>query len=247
MEETPTTLVLLPGLLNDQRLWAHQAAALAEEVDVRIPDLTRDGSISAMARRVLDEAPGQFSLAALSMGGYVAFEIMRQAPERVLRLALFDTMAGLDSPERAATRQGLLALAERGRFVGVSPQLMPRLIHSRWLGTHVAATVQDMAAAVGKDGFVRQQQSIIARVDSTPVLADIHVPTLIVVGADDQLTPVAEAWLMHEQIAGSRLEILDRCGHLPPLEEPERTTVLLREWLATHTDGRDATGYVYTY
>ncbi|MDH4563961.1 alpha/beta fold hydrolase [Pseudomonas sp. BN411] len=247
MEETPTTLVLLPGLLNDERLWAHQAAALADEVDIHIPDLTRDDSIAAMARRVLDEAPEQFALAALSMGGYVAFEIMRQAPERVLRLALFDTMASLDSPERAATRKGLLELAERGRFVGVSPQLMPRLIHPRWLDSQVSATVQQMASAVGKDGFVRQQQAIIKRDDSLPMLGDIQVPTLIVVGADDQLTPVSEAWLMHERITGSRLEILEHCGHLPPLEEPELTTILLREWLAVEFDGRGVRDFVYTY
>ncbi|WP_044874424.1 alpha/beta fold hydrolase [Pseudomonas sp. LFM046] len=231
MEVNPPALVMLPGLLNDHRLWAQQAEALAGQVDVQIADLTRDDSTAAMARRVLDEAPPRFALAALSMGGYVAFEILRQAPERVLRLALFDTMASLDSAERAATRKGLLELAHRGRFIGVSPQLMRRLIHSRWLGSHVSAAVQEMAAAVGKEGFIRQQQAIIDRADAVPLLAAIRIPTLIVVGADDQITPVTEARLMHERIAGSRLEILPECGHLPPLEAPERTTDLLREWL----------------
>ncbi|MCO6057844.1 alpha/beta hydrolase [Pseudomonas sp. MOB-449] len=101
-----------------------------------------------------------------------------------------------------------------------------------------------MATAIGRDGFVRQQQAIIDRADATPLLADIRVPTLIVVGADDQLTPVAESYLMHERIPGSRLEILVQCGHLPPLEEPERTTNLLREWLAT--DARAEQEFVYT-
>jgi len=231
MDVNPSALVMLPGLLNDQRLWAKQAAALAGQVGVHIADLTRDDSIKAMARRVLDEAPPRFALAALSMGGYVAFEIMRQAPERVLRLALFDTMASLDSPERAATRRGLLALAHRGRFIGVSPQLMSRLIHPRWLDSHVSATVQQMAVAVGKVGFIRQQQAIIDRADALPLLPGIRVPTLIVVGANDQLTPVSEARLIHERIPGSRLEILPECGHLPPLEMPEQTITLLREWL----------------
>ncbi|MDH4585700.1 alpha/beta fold hydrolase [Pseudomonas sp. BN415] len=242
MEEVQTSLVLLPGLLNDHRLWAHQADALSDEANVQIADLTRDSSIAAMARRVLEESPPQFALAALSMGGYVAFEILRQAPERVSRLALFDTMASLDSAERAATRQGLLELANRGRFIGVSPQLMPRLIHPRWLDSEVSATVQQMAVAVGKEGFIRQQQAIIDRPDSVPLLEDIRIPTMIVVGAEDQLTPVAEAHLMHEKIAGSRLEILPQCGHLPPLEEPERTTALLREWLGQ----RPAPEFVYT-
>ncbi|MCY1445604.1 Pimeloyl-[acyl-carrier protein] methyl ester esterase [compost metagenome] len=180
------------------------------------------------------------------MGGYVAFEIMRRAPERVQRLALFDTMASLDSRERAATRRGLLQLAHRGRFIGVSPQLMPRLIHPRWLDSQVSATVQQMATAVGKEGFIRQQQAIIDRADAVPLLAEIRVPTLIVVGADDQLTPVAEARLMHERIPGSRLEILPQCGHLPPLEEPAQTTALLREWLVMEASEQSQPDYIYT-
>lgn len=225
-------LILLPGLLCDSRLWAAQAADLADVCPVLIPDLTRDLGIPALARRVLAEAPPRFALGALSMGGYVAFEILRQAPERVARLALFDTMASPDAPERAAQRRAMLELAERGRFLGISPQLMPRLIHPSRLGTPVADTVLAMGKAVGKEAFLRQQQSIIDRPDSRPTLAGIRISTLIVVGAQDQLTPPAEAELMHAGIQDSRLVVLDDCGHLPPLELPERTSALLREWLA---------------
>ena len=225
-------LVLLPGLLCDERLWTTQAADLVATRAVHIPDLTRDASIAAMAQRVLAEAPPRFALGALSMGGYVAFEILRQAPERVARLALFDTMASPDAPERAAQRRALLELAERGRSLGISPQLLPRLIHASRLGTPVADTVLAMGKAVGKAAFLRQQQSIIDRPDSRPTLAQIQVPTLIVVGAQDQLTPPAEAELMHAGIQDSRLVVLDDCGHLPPLELPEHTSALLREWLA---------------
>ncbi|KTS76581.1 alpha/beta hydrolase [Pseudomonas oryzihabitans] len=233
MTATPALpLVLLPGLLCDDRLWTTQAADLAATCSVSIPDLTRDASIAAMAQRVLAEAPPRFALGALSMGGYVAFEILRQAPARVARLALFDTMASPDGETRAAQRRAMLELAERGRFLGISPQLLPRLIHASRLGTPVADTVLAMGKAVGKDAFLRQQQAIIDRVDSRPTLAQIRVPTLIVVGAQDQLTPPAEAELMHQGIQGSRLVVLDDCGHLPPLELPERTTALLREWLA---------------
>lgn len=232
---TTLPLVLLPGLLCDERIWLHQVKALASEVTVFIPDLTLDASIADMARRVLAEAPPRFSLAALSMGGYVAFEIIRQAPERVARLALFDTMASLDPPQRERVRRGLLSLAESGRFVGVSPQLLPKLIHPKWLDTPVADTVRMMAATVGKEGFIRQQQAIIDRPDPLPVIKGIRVPTLIVVGADDQITPVPEAHLMHAHIEGARLEVLQECGHLPPLEQPETATKLLREWLADET------------
>lgn len=224
-------LVLLPGLLCDERLWTTQAADLAAICPVHIPDLTRDASIAAMAQRVLAEAPPRFALGALSMGGYVAFEILRQAPERVARLALFDTMASPDGEARAAQRRAMLELAERGRFLGISPQLLPRLIHASRLGTPVADTVVAMGKAVGKEAFLRQQQAIIERPDSRATLATIQVPTLVVVGAQDQLTPPAEAELMHQGIPGSRLVLLDDCGHLPPLELPERTTALLREWL----------------
>lgn len=225
-------LILLPGLLCDSRLWAAQAADLADVCPVLIPDLTRDLGIPALARRVLAEAPPRFALGALSMGGYVAFEILRQAPERVARLALFDTMASPDAPERAAQRRAMLELAERGRFLGISPQLLPRLIHPSRLGTPVADTVLAMGKAVGKEAFLRQQQSIIDRPDSRPTLAGIRIPTLIVVGAQDQPTPPAEAELMHAGIQDSHLVVLDDCGHLPPLELPERTSALLREWLA---------------
>ncbi len=232
MTTTPALpLVLLPGLLCDERLWTAQATDLAAICPVHIPDLTRDASIAGMAQRVLAEAPPRFALGALSMGGYVAFEILRQAPERVVRLALFDTMASPDGEARAAQRRAMLELAERGRFLGISPQLLPRLIHASRLGTPVADTVVAMGKAVGREAFLRQQQAIIERPDSRPTLATIQVPTLVVVGAQDQLTPPAEAELMHQGIPGSRLVVLDDCGHLPPLELPERTTALLREWL----------------
>ncbi|TWI57605.1 pimeloyl-ACP methyl ester carboxylesterase [Pseudomonas duriflava] len=228
-------LLLIPGLLCDAALWKAQAEALADIASVQIADITQDDSIRAMARRLLAEAPPRFALAGLSMGGYVSFEIMRQAPERVLRLALVDTMASLDTPERRQQRIGLRALAERGRFLGISPQLLPNLIHASRIGTPAANEVLAMGKRVGREAFLRQQQAIINRTDSRPTLADIHVPTLIVVGADDKLTPVAEAQAMHRGIAGSRLEILPTCGHLPPLELPERMTALLRDWFTgTH-------------
>ncbi|NWB99624.1 alpha/beta fold hydrolase [Pseudomonas gingeri] len=224
-------LVLLPGLLCDERLWAHQKSAFEPTRDLFIPDLTRDASIVEMARRTLDEAPPVFALAALSMGGYVAMEIMRQAPGRVAKLALLDTMVRPDSEARAQARRGLLALAQMGRFKGVTPKLLPRLIHPRCIGTPVAQLVQDMAEAIGKEGFVHQQQAIIERFDYRPILRDIVVPTLIVVGDNDEITPPVESEMIHQSIPHSSLVVLPECGHLPPLEYPERITQLLSEWL----------------
>lgn len=122
-------LVLLPGLLCDHALWAHQAEHLSGIADVMIGDLSRDDSIVAMAERILEEAPDTFALAGLSMGGYVAQEIMRQEPERVERLALIDTQARADSAEQVKTRKDLIRIAGMGKFKGVTPRLLPNLIH----------------------------------------------------------------------------------------------------------------------
>lgn len=224
-------LVMLPGLLNDHRLWAHQQATFEADRPVLIPDLSQDTAIADMADRVLQQAPPRFALAALSMGGYVAFEILRRAPERVERLALLDTMARPDDPARARVRRGLLELASLGKFKGVTPQLLPRLMHARSLDTTVPEVVMAMADAIGREGFIRQQQAIIDRADYRPVLETIRVPTLVLFGAQDEITPLAEARLIHGGIAGARLEVIDECGHLPPLEHPERTTGLLGRWL----------------
>ena len=231
MSRNNLPLVLLPGLLCDHRLWAHAQATFETSREVLIPDLSLDTSIAAMAERVLQQAPPRFALAALSMGGYVAFEIMRRAPDRVARLALLDTMARPDDPARARVRRGLLELAGLGRFKGVTPQLLPRLMHARSLDTPVAQVVLDMADDIGREGFIRQQQAIIERADYQPVLASIQVPTLVLYGEQDEITPLAEAQLIHGQIAGARLEVIPECGHLPPLEHPQRTSELLGQWL----------------
>ena len=228
-------LVFLPGLLCDARLWRDQARDLADIADPTIADLTQDSSVGAMAERVLATAPPRFALAALSMGGYVAFEIMRRAPERVTRLALFDTSAAPDSPDRQARRKSSIATLALGRFVGVSKRMLPQLVASHHVDDAVGDEVRAMAERVGAQAFLRQQKAILTRPDSRPVLASITVPTLVVVGADDLTTPPDAARAIHDGIAGSTFEILPDCGHLPALEEPRRTTALLREWLSLET------------
>src|SRR5579872_664099 len=145
-----TPLVLLPGLLCDAALWHGPVAGLADVADSWVADLTRDDSLAAMACRVLQAAPAKFALAGLSMGGYCAFEVMRQAPERVLRLALLDTGARADTPEQTARRRGLIELAEKGEFKGVTPQLLPAFLHpDRLSDKALTAAVTAMTARVG--------------------------------------------------------------------------------------------------
>lgn len=229
---TKTPLLLLPGLLCDRALWEPQLAALADVADMTVGDLTRDDSMAGMARSVLAAAPPRFALAGLSMGGYVSLEIMRQAPERVERLALLDTSARPDRPEQTRDRQELIALAKQGRFKGVTPMLVSRWVH-RMDQPQIVETVTAMTRRVGGEAFIRQQTAIMGRPDSRPGLARINCPTLVLCGREDAVTPVELHREMAADIAGARLVIVPECGHLPPLERPEAVNDALRRWLAT--------------
>ncbi len=232
MTREKTSLVLLPGLLCDARLWQPQIEGLADLAEPWVADLTRDDSVAAMAERVLAEAPARFALAGLSMGGYVALEVVRRAPDRVSRLALLDTRASPDAAEDSQRRRDLLALAGRGQFKGVTRQLLPRLIHAARLeDAALTETIYAMAEAVGKTGFVRQQTAIMGRPDQRPLLPRLRLPTLVLVGRQDLLTPPAMAMELAAGIAEARLEVLEDCGHLATLERPAETTAALRRWL----------------
>jgi pimeloyl-ACP methyl ester carboxylesterase len=225
-------LILLPGLLNDARLWRHQVADLAPLAEPEVADLVGLDSIGAMAQRVLGMRSGQFALAGLSMGGYVAFEVMRRAPDRVERLALLDTSARADTPEQTARRRGLIELAQKGRFLGVTPRLLPQLLHPDHVRDHaIANTVVQMARSVGREGFLSQQRAIMGRPDSRPDLANIRCPTLVLGGKQDAVTPPEVMEEIAAGIPGARLVLLDRCGHLSPLEQPEQVTAAMAAWL----------------
>lgn len=225
-------LILIPGLLCDARLWAHQTRHLADCATIRIADTLQDDSVEDMAARLLADAPDHFALAGLSMGGYVAQEVMRQAPERVSKLALLDTSPRADTPEQTTRRRGLIELARKGRFKGVTPRLMPLLIHAdRMDDAALTQTVMDMAAAVGQEAFIRQQTAILNRPDGRADLARIRVPTLIIVGRQDELTPLDLAAEAAEGIPNARLAIIEECGHLSTLERPQAVTALMRDWL----------------
>lgn len=228
MAKTP--LILLPGLLNDPALWAHQAETLADVAEVTVADLTRDDSMQAMARRVLAAAPERFSLAGLSMGGYVAQEIMRQAPERVERLALVDTAARTDLPEQKERRMAQIEAARAGRFAEVPEQLLPILVHPGNL-ERVRDIVLGMARRVGAEAFVRQQTAIMGRPDGRADLERVACPALVVVGRHDALTPPKVAEEMAARLPRPRLVIIEECGHLAPIEQPQAVSAVLRYWL----------------
>ena len=226
------SIILLPGLLCDHRLWAGQLPALEVRGDVLVPDLGRADTIGGLAEQVLARASDRFALAGLSMGGYVAFEILRRAPGRVARLALLDTQARADTEEGKTRRRGLMALAEKGEFKGVTPRLLPLFLGREALkDPGITGTVQAMAESTGKDAFLRQQTAIMGRADSRADLPRITCPTLILAGRDDQITPPELQLEMAAAIPDATLVLLPRCGHLSPLERPDAVTRQLLAWL----------------
>ena len=232
MTAATTPLVLLPGLLCDGALWRHQTARLGDAAAFTMGDFTHDDSIEAMARSVLIEAPETFALAGHSMGGYVALEIMRQAPGRVTRLALIDTSARPDTPEQTGRRGGLIDLAQMGEFKGVTPRLLPLLIHPDRLGDEeLTGTVMAMTERTGKEAFLRQQNAIMKRIDSRPHLAAIRCPTLVLCGRQDEVTPLEAHQEMADAIPQASLVIVEDCGHMATLEQPDAVSAALRAWL----------------
>lgn len=228
-----SALILLPGLLCDAALWEPQRRALADIADCRVADLSRDDSMPALARRVLAEAPDCFAVAGLSMGGYVAQEIMRQAPERVTRLALLDTSARADTPERAAQRSGYLELAHKGEFRGITPRLLPVYLHPDHLKDEaITSTVMAMAERIGRDGYLRQMAAIMGRPDGREDLKRVKVPTLVLCGREDQATPLRLSEEIAALVPGAELVAIEHCGHMSTLEQPSAVNAALRRWLA---------------
>jgi len=231
MESLP--VVLIPGLLASARLYAPQLATLWPSGPVMIAAHTRDDSVAGMARRILADAPPRFALVGLSMGGYVAFEVLRQARERVARLALLDTQARADTEEARAGRRAQMDVARAVGLTQVVDALIPRLVHpARVRDTALRALIHEMAAEVGLEGYLKQQSANMGRPDSRAELARIGCPTLVLVGDSDPVTPPELAREMAAGITGARLVVIPECAHLSTLERPQAVNEALRGWLA---------------
>ncbi len=225
-------LVLVPGLLCSARLYAPQISGLWPFGQVAVADHRRDADMGTIAAAILAQAPPRFALAGLSMGGYIAFAMMRLAPERVAKLALLDTSARPDTPEQTAGREKFIAMAEAGKLADVVAALTPRFLHrNRHNDEALKRVVREMAAETGPEAFVRQQKAIMSRTDSRPLLANIRCPSLVLVGDGDQLTPPELAKEIAGGITAARLVVVPECGHLSTLEKPEAVNAALAEWL----------------
>lgn len=230
MSKTP--LVLVPGLLCDGELFAPQREALADVAYITVADVVNDDSVEGFARRLLQDAPQRFAIAGLSMGGYVAQEVLRQAPERVTGLCLIDTNARADRPEQSDMRREYMKRAESGDFDIVLDEMYPMLVAPARLNDEaLKGTVSAMAARVGVTGFLKQQTAIINRPDGRGDLKRVQVPSLVICGAEDSMTPPKVHQEMVDQLPDAEYVVIEDCGHLATLEAPERVTEAMRSWL----------------
>src|SRR5688572_23772547 len=229
---THANLLLLPGLLEDVDAFEQVIAGTADIATIVVADLTRADNMPALAQAALQQAAGgPLLVAGHSMGGYVALELMRQAPERVAKLCLLNTNARPDTPESTENRRRLMALADKD-FEAVVTTLLPKLMTADHLKDPIlTGIIGAMALATGKEAFKRQETAIIGRADSRPHLEAIGCPTMVVAGRDDQLMPVAVLKELADGIPGARLEIIEDCGHMASLEQPDEVLALFREWI----------------
>ncbi|WP_395943571.1 alpha/beta fold hydrolase [Brevundimonas sp.] len=228
---TRPCLVLIPGLLNDADLWRDQVEALSPIYDVRVADITQGESLAALAEAVFAVAPDRFSIAGFSLGGYVAQEMLRRAPDRIERLALLDTAIRVDTPEKAAERRTLGRLAQAsGRFLGMGdPMMRAYLSPEHAADPEMAGRVRAMTQRLGLEVFLRQ--NALARADGEAVLRAFTRPVLVLCGEADGITPPAGHREMADLAWDAELVVAPGCGHLTPIEAPDLVSAALGRWM----------------
>ncbi len=229
---TKKTLMLLPGLLCDAATFAPQIAAFSDAYDVRVADFFGLDSMNAMAMRVLETAPGDFVMAGFSMGGRVALEVMRIAPERVRGLAIFDTGVHPRSPGEEVKRQAVIDLANtQGMEALAATWLPPMLLPSTIANEKLFAELTAMVCRATPEIHEKQILALLHRPDAQPVLRTIRCPTIVLCGRQDQWSPPAQHEAIAAAIPGARLVIAETCGHFLPVEAPDVLNAALRDLL----------------
>jgi len=225
-------LLLLPGLLCDETIWAPQLRALAEYSPRAVPGFSGARSIRAMAERSLALAPPVFSLVGHSMGARVALEVAALAPDRVERLALLDTGVHPPTPAEAAKRHALLDVARRDGIAAMVDLWLPPMVHPARRGDEsFMAPLRSMAAAGGPGRYEDQVTALLDRPDPRPFLPQIDCPVLVGAGREDEWSPAEQNRAIAAAIPGAEFVVFDRCGHMAPVEAPDQVNAALRRWL----------------
>lgn len=222
-----TPLVLLSGLLSNERLWQHQTAHLSDIASIRV-FCPSQNTPEKMVRAILDQAPPQFALAGHSMGGWLCLELMRRAPARVTRICLLNTTARMDSEEKKGRRQKMILRAEQGHFLEIAKEIADEFVFNRL----VKSDVEKMFLDVGPEAFIRQQQAMLMRGECQSILPTITRPTLVIHAARDKNFSLEEHKELASRIPGAELAQIDDSGHMSPIERPQAVTALLRLWLS---------------
>lgn len=226
------TLLLLPGMMCDARLFAPQVAEFSVDRQVMVMPLTGRITIKEIAEDILLKAPNQFALLGLSMGGIVAMEMIRQAPERVTRLALLDTNPMADTPERVAIREQQIDDVRAGKLHSViRDEMKPNYLADGQNKAAILELCMSMAEALGPKVFIQQSKALQARRDQCDTLKNVRVPTLIACGEHDSLCPLEKHQLMHRLVPDSKLSVIAGAGHLPTLERAALINHELGLWL----------------
>lgn len=236
---TSLPILLIPGLNCTAAVFGGLLPALWQFGSVTVADHRRGDTVTAIATAILAEAPPRFALAGFSMGGYIALDIMRQAPERVARLALIDTGAGTDVPEQRENRLRQIALAKAGRLDSVADATFATNVHPDNANDAALRSVfVQMALETGPDIYVAQQHAIMNRAESHAILGQITCPTSILIGEADQVTPIQLSRKMRDSIPNANLMLIEGAGHMAPLEQPQAVAAALSQWLSEPPLGR---------
>ena len=225
-------LVMVPGMMCDERIFSPQIAGLSDQIEVTFADISSFPSVEELASDVLKKAPQTFALLGHSMGGIVAMEMYSQEPERIERLVLMDTNPKAELEEMQLRREPQINAVRDGKLLNVMrDEMKPNYLAESENQDAVLGICMDMAMSLGPDVFINQSRALQTRQDQQSTLNSIDIPVLIMCGSEDKLCTLERHELMHNMISNSELKIIYNAGHMPTLEQPNETTEVLKQWL----------------